>query len=151
MSCYHTNNPFAQGLFTVLGALLAIMGGFGAQLFKKYLDHRDDQEMLFHRVNELLLRYAAFSRPFEMLGAENDAARLKREYEQICILDEISKLAPKLKGKKLRSLALRLTRFSLDKEHRGDKELYDLTRQIQLKLNEPLIKDYERGGKASGP
>ena len=151
MSCHHDNYSFAQGLYTVLGALLAILGGFGAQSFRKHLDHRDEQERLLHAANDLLLKYTTHLNQPASSGEENEASRLKRECEEIGIRDELSKIALKLKSRDLRSLALNLTRFALDKEHRSEKNLYELMREIHLKVNRSLIQEYDRDHKSAKP
>jgi hypothetical protein len=148
MCIVHENASFMQFMYILLGALLAVLGGFLDHKYERHLDRKDEEENLLHRCMELLLRYNAADSMLTSGSQKYDPetklkVQIASRADRYRFLDELGLLAIKLRSKKHRVLALRLTKFALDESFRTEEELYSLTREVQMLLNKPLMERFE--------
>lgn len=124
-----------QILYIVLGAFLALIGGFISQHYQSCLSQIKEDESLLFQAACLLLDY------YPSPTANNTLSKLK--VKEVTFCDNLSKIAIRIRTKRYRSLAVRLTKFALDDIFRTEDNLYLLTRDVQMAINKPMIRQYE--------
>ncbi|HEA47455.1 MAG TPA: hypothetical protein ENH97_03500 [bacterium] len=128
--------------YIVVGALLALIGGFISQRYQNHLDQiKEDENLLFQVACLLLGYYPLIKRKHNHAPTANNTLKLKNEEVTFC--DNLSKIAIRIRTKRYRSLAVRLTKFALDDIFRTEDNLASLTHDVQLAINTPMIKKYE--------
>lgn len=131
-----------QILYIVLGALLALTGGFISQHYQNHLNQiKEDENLLFEAECLLLDYYPLIKRKHNHAPTNNNTLKLKLEEVTFC--NNLSKIAIRIRTKRYRNLAVRLAKFALDDIFRTEDNLASLTRDVQMAINRPMIERYE--------
>jgi hypothetical protein len=131
-----------QILYIVLGALLALIGGFISQRYQNHLNQiKEDESLLFQALCLLLDYYPLIKQKHNHAPTDNNTLKLKAKEVTFC--DDLSKIAIRIRIKDYRNLAVRLTKFALDNIFRTEDNLNSLTRDVQMAINKPMIRKYE--------
>jgi hypothetical protein len=136
-------------LLIVLGAVLALLGGFVSQAREDILRRKRAEEDILFQLNEVLLSWHGFLvriayRDVLSQDAADVPAPQKRSMQLFC--QRLNALAVRLKLGEHRQVAVRVTKLLFHPSLRTEQNLYTLTRQVQMKLNPRLIKQYEKEG-----
>lgn len=134
-----------QILYIVLGALLALMGGFVSQHFQNHLNRiKEDESLLFQAECLLLDCSPLIKREHNRDSTDNSALKL----EKATFCNDLSKIAIRIRTRQYRSLAVRITKFALDDVFRTEDKLSLLIRDVQMAINKPMLRQYESEMKA---
>ena len=133
-----------QALYIILGAVLALLGGFIGQNYQNHLAQvREDKALLFQAARLLLNFSALLKKKAKYQNSSEYNTQISLEADEISFCDELSNIAIRICTKKYRDLAAELTAFALDDSERNEDNLYRLTKDVQMSINEPMIKKYE--------
>ena len=135
-------------LLVVLGALLAIGGGFLQQRLQQSLDQeKEENQLLFEaegllqRYHENRLRYADC--PEAPVVLPQIQSKCKLELEEFSLRMELQRGAIRIKSRKNRGLALCILKFAIDEGLRTDEERSSLQEAVRCAINQELVSDYE--------
>ena len=134
MECIVMNEAF----WTIIGVIIGgIVTHFSSKYFfeKQYLNdmEKDEGRLLFDAMMKLM----------DCVPISDYKTNSKTKHRVVKCCYDLAGIAIRIKSKKYRKLAIELTQFALDDIHRNDKYLEGLIQNVQIALNEPLIKEYE--------
>ena len=133
-----------QLLYTLLGAALAIGGGFLAEWSRSIHNQRQEDQRVLWEILTYLHDYGAVVNQLKKFEIGPTEIKLKLELEEVNFRDNMCKLSLKLKDKKYMPIGVHITKFCLDEQFRTKNNLYVLLREVQLNINDKLIKRYEK-------
>ena len=133
-----------QLLYILLGAALSIGGGFLAQRNQSILSRKEEDQRLLWEIETYLLNYHATQSQLQKDTQGQVDQKLKYEYELLTCRENLNKLALRLKSAKYKQISLQIIKFCLDKQFVTQQNLDILTRQVQLNINDKIIKKYEK-------
>lgn len=136
-------------LLIILGAFLAVGGSFLAQRNQILIDQEDKDRSIILEVISILLDYHSSGKALAGISKELPIPSTitqiyDHEHEMSECLHKLSYLALQIRSKKYFGLAVKLTKFALDKQIRTDENLYYLTKIAQESVNAELIAEYEK-------
>ena len=130
----------------ILGALLAVGGSFLAQRNQLIHNQTEMDKKIIFQIISILLDYSATSKSLNRVKEANNQAdrESKLNYELADYHHQLSTLALQITTKSFLGLAVKVTKFALDKQLRTEENLYWLTKQAQESINKELIDRYEK-------
>jgi len=128
---------------------LAIGGGLVAQRNQLILNRKEEDQRLLWEIETYLLDYHASLSQLQKINSESKEQRIEYELELVSHRENLNKLALRLRSRKYKQIALRVIKFCLDGHFRTQENLHKLTRQVQLSINDKIIKTYEKEIKES--
>lgn len=128
-------------LYVLLGAVLSIAGGLVGQRQQQILDQERTEDEVLLEANDLLLKLSGLTTE----GAPHPVEQQLTDRLALLDLSEgLTKCAVRLKRSKHREVAVRLAKLALDPVHRTKANIFRLTRDVQLRINPEMIRQYER-------
>lgn len=137
-------------LYTLLGALLALLGGFLSHDYRSRLEtERSDRELIFEVLSILHEpKLPEESVRVDLINRIDVISEDPAYYEELInygrTLLKLALIALKIKSRKYREFSVMLTKYSLDEPFRSDKYLTEMRRVGMHCLNEKMIVIYEK-------
>lgn len=131
-------------LYVLLGAVLSIAGGLLGQRQQQILDQERTEDEVLLEANDLLLKLSGHTTEATPATPEGGHEQLAARFDLLDLSDGLTKCAVRLKRPKNRDVAVRLTKLALDPIHRSHANVFSVTRDVQLRINPDMIRQYER-------
>lgn len=128
----------------VLGAVLALLGGIVTQAVQNAILRREQERDSLLHANDVLLALNSLLEVYEYRDFRDDVSvPVSARIELLELLDSLVDVAIRLRTRSNRPIGVELTKVALSTPYRTEDNVYGVTRKVQLKLNAPLIEQYE--------
>ncbi|KXI29147.1 hypothetical protein [Paraglaciecola hydrolytica] len=138
-----------EALYIILGAVLALGGGVLTHHVQLYYAQQKEENNLLFEIERSLLEIGGLDSDLNHYKTEPETLDIKakvarsrqRKSEQ---LENLHLLAIRIISDKNRNIAVKTTKYSLDKHHRTDDNRYILLKLVQESMNSKLLKQYQK-------
>jgi hypothetical protein len=138
-----------EALYIILGAVLALGGGVLTHHVQLYYAQQKEENNLLFEIERSLLEIGGLDSELNHFKTEPETLETKSKVAQYRQkksgqLENLNLLAIRVISDKNRDIAVKATKYSLDKHHRTDENRYILLKLVQESMNSKLLKQYQK-------
>ena len=136
-----------EALYIILGAVLALGGGVITHHIQMHYAQLKEEAGILFEIEKSLLELSAIENELERISPDtkdpNDLAiKNNLEYNRLSHLEKLHLYAIRIISDKNRPIAVKVTKYALDKHLRTKKNGDTLLKDIQIALNKKLLNTY---------
>jgi len=136
-----------EALYIILGAVLALGGGVLTHHVQLHYARAKEEALILFDVQRTLIEIGVLISQMNRIPADSekveDLAKLSSlNFERLSQIEKLSLFALRITSDKNRKVAVRITKFALDKHFQTEQIRMELLEEVQVLLNSKLINQY---------